>query len=137
MDKKFSNLIFYLIVFLLIGFVIRNFLFANQSKPLTAIQASTNHIQIENISVGQVKDTIIYLKNIGKEDLQLDTIGTDCGCTVAKWHKNAVKAGAQTPITVRFEAKEEGISIKKLQIYANIEPNPFTINLRAIVKRKE
>ncbi|SFF09590.1 DUF1573 domain-containing protein [Thermoflexibacter ruber] len=137
MNKKLSNIIFYIVVFLLIGFAISNFLFANQPKPLTAIQASTNYIQIDNIRLGQVKDTIIYLKNIGNEALQLDTIGTDCGCTVAKWHKNAVKVGEQTPITVRFEAKEEGIVLKKLQIYANIEPNPFTINLKAMVKRKE
>jgi hypothetical protein len=135
MNKKFSNFIFYLAVFVLIGFAIWNFVLANKSKNLTEIEASTSQIQIDNIRLGQVKDTMIYLKNVGREDLQLDTIGTDCGCTVAKWHKNIVKVGEKTPITVRFEAREEGIAIKKLQIYANIDPNPLTIQVKAIVKR--
>ncbi|SFF09750.1 hypothetical protein SAMN04488541_1015117, partial [Thermoflexibacter ruber] len=33
MNKKLSNIIFYIVVFLLIGFAISNFLFANQPKP--------------------------------------------------------------------------------------------------------
>ncbi len=137
MKDLMKNVAFYCLIALLLGLAVRSFFFANQQKSTTIVQVSSSQININNIMLGEIKDTVIYLKNIGDEILQLDTIGTDCGCTVAKWHKKPIRNSEQTPITIRFEAKEEGIILRKVQIYANIKPNPLIINVKATVKNKK
>ncbi len=137
MNTFWKNILYYSAIICLLGWATWNFFFSNQPKPLTSVLPTTTQINMQVVGRGTIKDTLIYLQNIGKEDLHLDTIGTDCGCTVAKWYKEPVKSGEKTPITIRFEAKEEGIVLRKVEIHANIEANPLIINVKAIVLPKK
>ncbi|MCU0391774.1 MAG: DUF1573 domain-containing protein [Thermoflexibacter sp.] len=133
MNAFWKNSLYYFFIVCLLGWAVWNFFFSHQPKPLTSVMPTTTQINLRVAGRGTIKDTVIYLQNIGTEDLLLDTIGTDCGCTVAKWHKEPVKSGEKTPITIRFEAKEEGIVLRKVEIHANIDPNPLIINVKATV----
>jgi len=59
------------------------------------------------------------LTNIGKEDLVLENVQASCGCTTPVWKKDPVSAGANSIITVGYNAYAEGPFEKTVNITYN------------------
>ena len=59
------------------------------------------------------------LTNIGKEDLVLENVQTSCGCTTPVWKKEPVSPGANTNITVGYNAIAEGPFEKTVTVTYN------------------
>jgi Protein of unknown function (DUF1573) len=59
------------------------------------------------------------LTNIGKEDLVLENVQASCGCTTPVWKKEPVSPGANSNITVGYNAAAEGPFEKTVNISYN------------------
>lgn len=72
------------------------------------------------ISEGEIAVCDFYYKNIGKADLIISKIESNCGCTVVKWNKKPLKVGEEAKITVEFNSEGRyGKQYKKLSLYCN------------------
>ena len=59
------------------------------------------------------------LTNIGKEDLVLENVQASCGCTTPVWKKEPVSPGANSNITVGYNAYAEGPFEKTVTVTYN------------------
>jgi len=59
------------------------------------------------------------LTNVGKEDLVLENVQASCGCTTPVWKKEPVSPGANSIITVGYNAYAEGPFEKTVTVTYN------------------
>lgn len=72
------------------------------------------------ISQGEIVVHDFFFKNIGKRDLIITNIETSCGCTVAKWEKEPIKANKESSITIEFDSDGRyGKQYKVITIFCN------------------
>ncbi|MBR9861805.1 DUF1573 domain-containing protein, partial [bacterium] len=81
---------------------------------------------IKDVKVGETLKFSYGFKNTGSADLKITHVHPTCGCTVAKWPKEAIAPGKTGSIDVEFDTKDRvGYNAKGV----NIESNAGTVNL--------
>jgi|GEM_PF-3044472 len=97
------------------------------------IGLSDTEQQLGKIKFGEQKTVDFSIKNIGKQDLILNKIITDCDCTVADYPKTAIKPGTNGIIHVNFTAKRSGEFTHMLEIGANASNAPLQLTIKGLV----
>ncbi len=64
-------------------------------------------------------NTNFIISNIGEEDLIINTVKTQCGCTTPKYSSNPILKGAKDNIAVGYNAATLGSFTKKLTVITN------------------
>ena len=69
---------------------------------------------------GEIAVCDFYYKNVGKNDLIISSIQTNCGCAVVKWDKKPLKSNAESKLTVEFNSQGKlGTQFKTITIFCN------------------
>lgn len=73
------------------------------------------------------------VSNRGDKPLVISFVGTDCGCTVARWTEAPIKPGESGEVTATFDAGMLGRFQKMVGIYTNADEAPYYLTLRGHV----
>lgn len=76
------------------------------------------------------------VSNRGNQPLVISYVGTDCGCTVAKWTETPIPPGKSGEITATFDAALLGRFQKMIGVYTNVDDYPYYLSLRGHVVSK-
>ncbi len=72
-----------------------------------------------NITQGVPVSSIFVISNIGEEDVLINNIKTQCGCTSPNYSKTPIAKSGKQNITVGFNAVVAGSFTKKLTVETN------------------
>ena len=84
------------------------------------------------IQQGQPVTHEFIVTNNSSDSLRLDNVQASCGCTTPVWKHEAVAPGASTPISVGYNAANEGTFDKTVTIYFN-GGHVKTLNIKGTV----
>ncbi|NME71966.1 DUF1573 domain-containing protein [Flammeovirga aprica] len=93
----------------------------------------------QNIDLGVVSHEATYhivipFKNIGKQEVELLQIDTDCGCSKASYSKKIVASGDSATISVDFKPTEgESPFYRSIVLLTNGKIGQYTISLQGVV----
>ncbi len=74
------------------------------------------------------------IKNVGKEDLIVNSAKGSCGCTVPNWPKEAISPGKENLITVTFNsAGKLGKQKKTVTLVTNAIPNTKVLTITGTI----
>lgn len=105
--------------------------------PKTEIEFDKTHHNFGTIQQGQIVETQFVLKNIGANDLYIESARASCGCTVPEVTKEAIKPGKSTPIKVKFDSNgKQGNVEKTITITCNSENLVEQVKIKATIKTK-
>lgn len=76
------------------------------------------------------------IANRGNEPLVISYVGTDCGCTEAKWTETPIAPGKSGEISAIFDAGLLGRFQKMVGVYTNADEAPYYLTLRGHVVSK-
>ncbi len=75
--------------------------------------------------------------NTGDGDLYIKKIDTDCGCTAAKFNRNAIKPNEESTIETVFSSNGfPGFQTKKITVFTNAKNDSIVLTLSAVVDYK-
>jgi len=80
--------------------------------------AETN-FEYEDITFKGDGDCEFTFRNTGKTPLILTHVKSTCGCTVAEWPSEPIKAGEQGIIRVTYDTQRVGTFYKSIYVYSN------------------
>ncbi|KXX69730.1 DUF1573 domain-containing protein [Flammeovirga sp. SJP92] len=93
----------------------------------------------QNIDLGLVSHEVTYhivipFKNIGKQEVQLLKIDTDCGCSKASFSQSNIAPGDSATISVDFKPTEgESPFYRSIILLTNGKISQYTISLQGVV----
>ena len=88
-----------------------------------------------NINQGEVVNYTFKFKNVGTEDLLIQSTSASCGCTVPQHTKEPVPPGGSGEIVVRFDSKgKNGQQSPAITVVANTTPKQTRLILRGFVQ---
>ena len=118
------------------------------SKPKQSAQAIETNLKADakfewentvynfgNINQGEVVNYTFKFKNIGTEDLQIQSTSASCGCTVPNHTKTPIPPGGSGEVVVRFDSKgKSGQQSPVITVVANTAPKQTRLSLRGFVQ---
>ena len=110
-------------------------LMSESKQPVNSTDIS---VQSSVINLGRFKkvqrDTIIYIKNIGKERLVILDMMTSCGCTVVDYDKNPTISGDSLAFKIIYNPDKKGYFDKIVNVYCNTVRSPIQFHIRGTVE---
>lgn len=100
------------------------------AQTKTKVKANSHTIDLGQFDWNIQKDTLIALKNIGPNSLQIYDVVSSCGCTVVDYNKNACVAGDSLSISVSYKAENPGFFNKSVIVYCNVEESPLSFRIK-------
>lgn len=86
------------------------------------------------IDEGDIVDYTFTFTNTGKTPLVINKATATCGCTVPKWPKEPIPAGAKGEIEVKFDSKNKPQQqTKYININANTKPEVTRLTIKGFV----
>ena len=83
---------------------------------------------------GDTVEHTFHFTNMGEEDLLINNVLVDCGCTVPEFPKEAISPGQASSISVTFNTKGKmGMQERIITILTNGEPKSKIVRLKGIV----
>jgi Protein of unknown function (DUF1573) len=77
------------------------------------------------------------VRNLGNEDLVIESVSTTCGCTVAEGYSKVVKPGASTPLRVKLQTRTTVGRLSRSVLIKSNDPSgrPLELKVEATVER--
>jgi len=104
--------------------------------PCSVVHAQLKVLEGNEISLGRIYQTggnvnkTITIKNIGKERIRIDQVGTSCGCTAAMISDSSLDPGAETKIKIQFDPLGSIGEVTKYIYISNSDPQSRLINVK-------
>ncbi len=98
-------------------------------------KAKFNHTEFDfgTVKMGEKLLHDFIFTNIGKGDLYIKGVDTDCGCTAVKFDEKAIKPAEQSIIEVMFDTQGfPGFQTKKINVLTNTN-DTVILTLSAVV----
>jgi hypothetical protein len=78
------------------------------------------------------------VRNLGNEDLVIESVSTTCGCTVADGYSKVVKPGDSTPLRVKLQTRTVVGKMSRSVIIKSNDPSgrPLELKVEATVERQ-
>jgi hypothetical protein len=92
-----------------------------KKKPIISFSKDT--VDLGNIVLGSNYTIIYNLKNIGNDDLLLDTATASCGCTKVSLNKKIIQPGDSTNLILTFSPPDTGRFYKNVILKSNVDSN--------------
>ena len=79
------------------------------------------------------------IRNLGNEDLVIDSVSTTCGCTVAEGYSKVIKPGASTPLRVKLQTRTTSGRLSRSVLIKSNDPSgrPLELTVEATVERPQ
>ncbi len=105
----------------------------NSSNGKPKIEFHHTEFDFGTVKMGENLVHDFFFTNKGSGDLYIKKIDTDCGCTAAKFSKEAIKPGEQASIEVVFASEGfPGFQTKKITVFTNAKDSTV-LTLAAVV----
>jgi hypothetical protein len=102
--------------------------------PVTTVTLEQTGIELKDLHIGKISETIFSLKNTGIQPLIIQMVDASCGCTVPEWEKQPIKAGESTYIKVRITPEEVGYFNKTIIVHCNIKEGRVLLKINGMVE---
>ena len=79
---------------------------------------------VGEIMFQQPRRVSFELTNDGNAPLQLQRVGSSCGCTTVEWPKEAIAPGESATVTATFDAQMLGSFHKEIELWTNADKAP-------------
>jgi hypothetical protein len=78
------------------------------------------------------------VRNLGNEDLVIESVSTTCGCTVAEGYSKVIKPGASTPLRVKLQTRTNFGRLSRSVLIKSNDPSgrPLELKVEATVERQ-
>ena len=78
------------------------------------------------------------VRNLGNEDLVIESVSTTCGCTVAEGYSKLIKPGASTPLRVKLQTRNSFGRLSRSVLIKSNDPSgrPLELKVEATVERQ-
>jgi len=78
------------------------------------------------------------VRNLGNEDLVIESVSTTCGCTVAEGYSKLIKPGASTPLRVKLQTRTSFGKLSRSVLIKSNDPSgrPLELKVEATVERQ-
>jgi hypothetical protein len=78
------------------------------------------------------------VRNLGNEDLVIESVSTTCGCTVAEGYSKVVKPGSSTPLRVKLQTRTTFGHMSRSVLIKSNDPSgrPLELKVEATVERQ-
>ncbi|MBO6494633.1 MAG: DUF1573 domain-containing protein [Roseivirga sp.] len=111
----------------------------NQNEVVSGSPTITTSIinhDFKVMKVGEVESVQVVLANLGKGELQIERLESNCDCLTYELQEKVLSSGNNTMLTVTFNANNRlGLERKTLAIFSNDPANPtLVLTFRAHVK---
>ncbi len=81
----------------------------------------------------QPRRVTFELTNTGTAPLQLQRVGSSCGCTTVEWPKEGIAPGESATLTATFDAKMLGSFHKEIELWTNADADPVYLTIQGRV----
>jgi len=78
-----------------------------------------------------------HVQNTGNENLLIEDVRTDCGCTMVSWPEAPIAPGESGTLSVTFDAGMLGHFCKHLAVRTNAAPEPVYLKIEGVVALKQ
>lgn len=79
------------------------------------------------------RDTTIYIKNIGIENLIVLDIIASCGCTLVDYDKRPIFPSDSLALKIRYNPDKKGYFNKTINVYCNTAESPIKFHVQGVV----
>ena len=69
------------------------------------------------------------VRNLGNDDLVIESVSTTCGCTVAEGYSKVIKPGASTPLRVKLQTRTTVGRLSRSVLIKSNDPSGRTTNV--------
>lgn len=78
------------------------------------------------------------VRNLGNEDLVIESVSTTCGCTVAEGYSKVIKPGSSTPLRVKLQTRTSFGRLSRSVLIKSNDPSgrPLELKVEATVERQ-
>jgi Protein of unknown function (DUF1573) len=78
------------------------------------------------------------IRNLGTEDLVIESVSTTCGCTVAEGYAKVIKPGSTTPLRVKLQTRTVTGRLSRSVLIKSNDPSgrPLELKVEATVERQ-
>lgn len=104
-------------------------------KNPTTISFDSTTIDMGSLVLYQPKEVEFRFINAGKNPLVIHTVRASCGCTTPKWPKKIILPGKTGTIQITYNAASLGIFRKSINVYANVNQSPISLEIYGEVKK--
>jgi hypothetical protein len=79
------------------------------------------------------------VRNLGNEDLVIESVSTTCGCTVAEGYSKVIKPGSSTPMRVKLQTRTTVGRLSRSVLIKSNDPSgrPLELKVEATVERPQ
>ena len=103
----------------------------NLDIPMPKIYFDEEVFDFGEINQGELVTHDFWIKNIGNDDLIINSAKGTCGCTVPEWSKEPILPGEKSKIKVTFNSSgKKGVQSKKVTIVTNAIPNIKVLTIK-------
>ncbi|MCD8093619.1 MAG: DUF1573 domain-containing protein [Bacteroides sp.] len=105
----------------------------NTLENSTEITVSSTTIDFGKFEEKQ-RDTVLYIKNIGKEKLIILDAVASCGCTIVDYDKRPISPNDSLALKILYSADKKGYFNKIVNLYCNIKSSPVQFHIVGTVQ---
>ncbi len=92
-----------------------------------------NEYDFGDIDYGtEYQHSFVFINN-SSDTLSIETIRTDCGCTVPDWENTFTMPGASGEISVTYTPKKHGYFSEKVRVFFFEQKKPVILNVEGYV----
>lgn len=102
----------------------------------TDISVNKTEINLGSFNWEIPQETIVQIKNIGKNQLTILDIASSCGCTVPEYDLKSVPPGGIINLKITFTAERPEYFERNVIIHCNIKDSPIEIIIKGDAKKK-
>ena len=106
----------------------------NSTTDTTQYIMTPEFYDFEEINAGDIVGYTFTLKNVGKSNLIIKDVKTDCPCTTIELQKKSRNPNDSCKIDIEFNsAGRNGFQMKEIRIFANVKNGVIKLPFSAIV----
>lgn len=113
---------------------------ANELNPaiagITQIHLNQDSVNLGKLSYSSTKNTTFQIRNNGDHPLVIQTINTECGCTVAKYDKKPIAKGETATVILVYKPNSLGYFSKSAAVICNVASGYFRLTISGEVVKK-
>ena len=105
-------------------------------KPvsLTSLDIDTIEFDLGTVPLGDIREQVVHIRNIGNVSFRLKGFTTSCDCTEAKCNWSELSVGQEGDMVIHFKAEQTGDFFRTIDIYGNVPNQCITLRLNGRVE---
>lgn len=109
--------------------------FDPNSANASAVEWLTpKHHDFGTLKLGVPDKVAFRFKNISPDSIAIDNVRSTCGCTAPDWLEEPIPPGAESTISIEYDAAKAGYFSKKITVYLSGQRKPEKLSIEGFVE---